>query len=194
LNSDDEFQAIAIRSPFSYNWECIMTTSETVTESPSDLARKVSADVLAACPFSIAQEYAEDYFRSAEAGHDEAEVRVPIRFLPTVISRRVELRFGIHSDGTETGRTHDEIRVRWSSGTWLLPAFHGTVRLRISGLATRVMVEGSYHAPFGVIGRVFDSLAGTYIARASVDDLAHRIAAYLEEREIEWRARLPIPT
>jgi hypothetical protein len=172
-----------------------MTTNATVTEeSPSDSARNVSADVLAACPFSIAQEYAEDYFRSAEAGHNEAEIRVPIRFLPTVIRRRVELRFGIHSDGTDGGRTHDEIRVRWSSGTWLLPAFHGTVRLRISGSATRVMVDGSYHAPFGVIGRVFDSLVGGYIARASVTDLAHRIAVYLEEREIEWRARLPIPT
>jgi hypothetical protein len=157
-------------------------------------ARKVSAEVLAVCPFSIAQNYASDYFRSAASGHEEAEIRVPIRFLPTVIQRRVALRFGIHSDGTEPGRTHDEIRVRWSSGTWLLPEFHGIVRLRIAGTATRVLVDGSYHAPFGAIGRVFDSLVGEYIARASVGDLAHRIAVYLEEREIEWRARLPIPT
>jgi hypothetical protein len=163
-------------------------------EQPKDvIARKVSGDVLAACPFSIAQEYATDYFRSAESGHDEAEIRVPICFLPTAIRRRVELRFGVHSDGTEPGRTHDEIRVRWSSGTWLLPAFHGTVRLRISGSATRVLVDGSYHAPFGVIGRVFDRLVGTYIARASVSDLAHRIAVYLEERERDWRASIAIP-
>jgi hypothetical protein len=155
--------------------------------------RKVSADVLAVCPFSIAQEYATDYFRSAELGHEEAEIRVPIRFLPTVIRRRVELRFGVHSDGTEAGRTHDEIRVRWSSGTWLLPEFHGTVRLRISGSATRVLVDGSYHAPFGVIGCVFDSLVGTYIARASVSDLAHRIAVYLEERERVWLASIAVP-
>ena len=46
-----------------------------------------------------------DYFRSAEADHEEAEIRVPIRFLPMVIRRRVALRFGIHSDGTEGGRT-----------------------------------------------------------------------------------------
>jgi hypothetical protein len=159
-----------------------------------DLARTVSADVLAVCPFSIAQEYAFDYFRSAEAGHDEAEIRVPIRFLPTVIRRRVALRFGIHTDDTEPGRTHDEIRVRWSSGTRLLPAFHGTVRLRIAGPATRVLVDGEYHAPFGVVGRVFDGVVGAYIARASVDDLAHRIALYLEERERAWRAKVSIPT
>jgi hypothetical protein len=157
-------------------------------------ARTVTAEMTASCPFSIAQEYASDYFRSAESGHEEAEIRVPIRFLPTVIRRRVQLRFGIHSDGTEAGRTHDEIRVRWSSGTWLLPEFHGTVRLRIAGLATRVLVDGSYHAPFGVIGRVFDNLVGAHISRASVSDLAHRIAVYLEEREKEWRSRVPIPT
>ena len=156
-------------------------------------ARKVTAEVFAICPFSIAEEYASDYFRSAESGHDEAEIRVPVRFLPTVIRRRVELRFGIHSDGTEPGRAHDEIRVRWSSGTWLLPAFHGTVRLRISGLGTRVLVEGSYHPPFGIIGRLFDYLVGTQIARASVSDLAHRVAVYLEERESVWRARIVVP-
>ncbi len=160
----------------------------------SDLAREVSADVLAVCPFSIAQEYASDYFRHAEAGHDEAEIRVPIRFLPTIIRRRVELRFGIHSDGAEPGRTHDEIRVRWSSGTWLLPEFHGSVRLRIAGSATRVLVDGSYHAPFGFAGRVFDSLIGEHIAHASVHDLAHRIAVYLEERERVWRAQVSIAT
>jgi hypothetical protein len=157
-------------------------------------ARTVSAEVLATCPFSIAQEYATHYFQRAEAGHDEAEIRVPIRFLPMVLRRRVELRFGIHSDGTDAGRMHDEIRVRWSSGTRLLPAFHGIVRLRISGLETRVLVEGSYHAPFGVVGRVFDNLVGAYIARASVSDLAHRIAVYLEEREADWRAGLANPT
>ena len=160
----------------------------------SDLAREVSADVLAVCPFSIAQEYAADYFRSAESGNDKAEIRVPIRFLPTFIRRRVTLRFGIHADGAEAGRTHDEIRVRWSSGTWLLPEFHGTVRLRIAGPATRVLIDGSYRAPLGVMGRVFDSLVGARIARASVDDLAHRIALYLEERERVWRARISLPT
>jgi hypothetical protein len=162
--------------------------------SSSADARKVTAEVFATCPFSIAEEYASDYFRNAASGHPEAEIRVPIRFLPTVIRRRVEFRFGIHSDGTEPGRAHEEIRVRWSSGTWLLPAFHGTVRLRISGLGTRVLVEGSYHPPFGVIGRLFDDVVGTHIARASVSDLAHRVALYLEEREKIWRARLAVPT
>jgi len=44
-----------------------------------------------------------------------------------------------------------------------------------------------------MFGRVFDWFIGAYIARASVNDLSQRIAAYLEEREQEWRARLTSP-
>jgi hypothetical protein len=156
--------------------------------------RTASAEALSTCPFSIAQEYAADYFRRAENGHDEAEIRVPIRFFPPAFHRRVELRFGIRRDASDAGRAHDEIRVRWNTGTPLLPDFHGTVRLRISGAATRVLVEGAYRAPLGAAGRLFDKLIGAYIARVSVSDLAHRIAANLEERECAWRARHTIGT
>jgi len=155
----------------------------------ANLVRSVTAEALAACPFSIAQEYASAYFRRAESGHQEAEIRVPILFLPALLRRRVGLTFGIHADDTEHGRTHDEIRVRWSTGTPLLPDFHGTVRMRIAGLATRILVDGGYHPPFGTFGYLFDWLIGAYIARASVGDLSHRIAAYLEERELDWRVR-----
>ena len=155
--------------------------------------RTVTAESLAACPFSIAQEYASDYFRRAEAGHEEAEIRLPILFLPEFLRRHVGLTFGIHADDTDGGRTHDEIRLRWSTGTPFLPDFHGTVRLRIAGSATRVLVDGGYHAPLGAFGRLFDRLIGAYIARASVNDLSQRIAEYLERREHEWRARLTSP-
>lgn len=159
----------------------------------SDGARTVRAESLAACPFSIAQEYAADYFRRAETGHEEATIRVPILFLPTFLRRRVGLTFGLHLDDAEAGRTHDEIRLRWSPGTSLLPDFHGTVRLRIAGSATRVLVDGRYHAPFGAFGRLFDWLIGAYIARATVNDLSQRLAAYLEERQQAWQARLTSP-
>lgn len=71
-------------------------------------------------------------------------------------------------------------------GRPLLPHFHGTVRFRIAGSATRVLVEGSYRPPFGSLGRLFDHLVGCHIARASVRDLARRLADYLEARERDW--------
>ena len=56
--------------------------------------RAVTIEAYAACPFSIAQEYAVDYLRRAQAGEAEADIRVPIRFLPGFIQRRVAVTFG----------------------------------------------------------------------------------------------------
>ena len=167
--------------------------SDKVRTQRSFAERVVVAEVQAVCPFSIAEEYAVDYLRRAQAHEVEAEVRVPIRFLPTFVHWRMAVTFCLHRDIREAGRRHNEIRVRWVSGTPLLPEFHGTVRLRIAGSGTLVLVEGSYRAPFDGLGRLFDQLVGSHIARSSVRDLTHRIARSLEARERDWRARIRHP-
>jgi hypothetical protein len=161
-----------------------------VPDAPESGNRKVAAEALAACTFSSAYEYATEYFRRAEQGHQEASIRVPFGFLPLSLNRRVQLVSERHPDSTEQGRPHDEIRIRWTAGTALLPDFHGTVRLRIAGVSTRVLVEGFYHPPLGTVGRLFDRIFGAYVADASVRDLAKRIAAYLVARDNDWRTRV----
>lgn len=152
----------------------------------------VTAEASADCAFSIAQEYATEYLRRAEAGGPEAEISVPWP-LPIPLRRRVALSFGLHSDDREEGRPHDEIRVRWLSGSALLPDFRGSVRFRIDGTRTRVLVDGSYAPPLGTLGRWFDALAGRRLARASLQDAADRLARHLTERERAWRAAHPAP-
>jgi hypothetical protein len=151
--------------------------------------RAVSLEEHAACPFSISQEYAVAYLRRAEAGESEAEIRVPIAFLPAFIRRRVALTFGLHYDQTESGRPHDEIHLHWNAGMPCLPDFAGTVRFRIAGTECDVLIDGSYRIPFGMLGRVFDDLVGRHIAIASLRDLARRIADALETSEREWRKK-----
>jgi hypothetical protein len=163
---------------------------QVVPPAPESGNRTVAAEALAACPFSSASEYAAEYFRRAEQGHQEASIRVPFGFLPFSLNRRVQLVSERHPDSTEQGRSHDEIRIRWTAGTVLLPDFHGTVRLRIAGVSTRVLVEGSYHPPLGTVGRLFDRILGGYVADASVRDLAKRIAANLVARNKEARRRV----
>jgi hypothetical protein len=150
----------------------------------------VSVQALADCPYSIAQEYAEDYLRRAEAGGPEATIRVPWPF-PLPLRQRVTLSFGVHSDVLEEGRPHDEMRVNWRSGSPLLPDFRGTVRFRIDGNRTRVLVDGGYLPPLGVLGRLFDVVLGRFIARAGLQDGADRLARHLTERERAWRAAHP---
>jgi len=142
---------------------------------------------LAECPFSIADEYAKEYLKRAESGGQEAYVRVPLlRPLPA-LAHRMRVSFGIHADISEHGRAHEEIRLRWSSGTRLLPDFRGTLNFRIEGLRTRILIEGSYAIPFGQFGRWFDRAIGQRIARATLQDFGDRIATYLSERERNWR-------
>jgi len=155
----------------------------------SNDVRTVALQEYAECPFSIAQDYAVEYLRRAEAGQPEAEIRVPLAFLPRVIRKSVEITFGLHYDVAERGRSHDEIRLHWGSGTSLLPNFRGTLRFRIAGSGTDVLIEGSYGIPLGMLGRIFDSVAGRHIARASLRDFARRIAQALETNQREWRAK-----
>lgn len=158
----------------------------TPTNDPARTA--ISLSTVAECPFSIADEYAKEYLERAEAGGQEAYIRVPW-FVPLPLPvRRVRMTFGLHRDVAEGGRAHDEIRFNWASGTRVLPDFRGTIMFRIEGARTRVLIDGSYAAPLGTLGRWFDAAIGKRVARASLRDLAERIAAYLAARERAWRA------
>ena len=150
--------------------------------------RRVLGDVTAICPFSVAQEYALEFLHAAEAGGSQAEIHVPVALLPLFLRQRVALTFNVQYDVAEPGRRHDEIRIAWDAGVSLLPKFAGTIRFRIQGANTRVLVEGAYRVPFGILGAAFDRIIGGAIARASVSDLARRIAAFLNVRQSVWRA------
>lgn len=149
---------------------------------------EISVSALAECSFSIAQEYATEFLRRAEAGGPEATIRVPWPSPFGFLHHHVALSFGIHEDVLEEGRRHDELRFRWQSGSRLLPDFRGTMRFRIEVLRTRVHVAGGYTVPLGVVGSCFDQLVGKWLARASLQELADRVAAYLGECESTWRA------
>jgi hypothetical protein len=139
-----------------------------------------------ACPFSIAEEYAVQYLKQAEAGGPEAVVRVPLPLLPTM-SRKVSMSFGLAFDVSEAGRQHDEIRLHWNSGSPLFPNFRGTIRFRIDGTGSVIMIDGSYEAPFGRLGKWFDRIVGRRIAERTLADLARRISCDLEQKERGWR-------
>jgi hypothetical protein len=153
--------------------------------------RTVLANAHAKCPFSVAQEYATDFLEQAECSGEQAEVRVPMRLFGLTLHHRVGLRFRVRSDGSEPGRSHDRLQIAWTSGTALLPDFHGDIKFRIDGGATRILIDGRYRAPLGALGRLLDTSIGVHVAEASVHDLALRVAGYLERRQREWLARRP---
>jgi hypothetical protein len=144
----------------------------------------VTVEQICECPFSMAQEYTEQYLQQAEGGGEKSRLRSPIPLL----GHRVKMSFGLWLDITEAGPQHEEIRLLWKSGTNVLPDFHGTIRFRIHGRDTLLGVEGKYVPPLGWFGAAFDTLLGRHIARYTLHDLARRICRFLEHSEHGWRA------
>jgi hypothetical protein len=157
------------------------------------LAARVVVERVVRCPFSVAHDYAEDFFAGAAQGVD---LHVPLRdILPTPggqLRRPVRLVAQRFPDEHEPGRAHDAMEIDWTAGTHLFPDFHGTLRLRIASVEeTRLTLEGSYQPPFGAFGLVFDLAVGRRIARATMHDLLRRLGHAMEQREAEFRARDP---
>ena len=151
---------------------------------------RVVVESLVRCPFSVAHDYAEDFFAHAERG---IELHVPLRDLaPTRgghLRRPVRLVAQRMPDEHEPGRAHDAMEIDWTAGTRFFPDFHGALRLRIASVdETRLTLEGCYQPPFGAFGKVFDVLIGRRIARATMRDLLRRLGDAMEQREAEFRA------
>jgi nucleotide-binding universal stress UspA family protein len=146
----------------------------------------VHAEIIANCPFSIAGEYASDYLKDAERGNRVSVLRAG------PLGHRVTLGFRFRTDTTEPGRPHDEILLDWSAGTAWLPNFRGTLRMRINGERTRLILDGNYAPPGGPLGVLFDAIGGSRMARATANDLLRRIAGALEDEEILWEKRLAV--
>jgi hypothetical protein len=156
---------------------------------PPIIAR-IAVEAVAKVPFSVAHEYAEEFFQAAERYVD---VRVPLRdlfwALRGKLHKPVKLTFALHPDEVDGGRIHDAMLVEWHAGTSLFPQFHGTLRMRIASVdATRLILEGAYRPPLGWAGVIFDRLFGRHIARATMQDLLGRLVVRMEHREGEFRA------
>jgi hypothetical protein len=153
---------------------------------------RIAVERIARVPFSVAHEYAEEFFRDAERYVD---VRVPLRdlfwALRGKLHKPVRLTFALHPDEADGGRVHDAVLVEWHAGTSLFPQFHGALRMRIATIdTTRLILEGAYRPPLGWVGVVFDRIAGRRIARATMSDLLGRLVVRMEHREAEFRAGL----
>jgi len=160
-----------------------------VTTNDDATLTEISVEKRCACPFSIAQEYAQQYLQRAEAGGAEPLAVYPFALPFFSLRRSVAMSFSLASDETEPGRAHDQVIVRWTSGFALLPDFRGTIRFRPEHNETLVMIDGTYKPPFGRPGAVFDRLIGKWIATSTVSDLLRRITASLEDQQRAWLRR-----
>lgn len=146
---------------------------------------RVVVERVVLCPFSVAHDYAEDFFADASRG---VELHVPLRDLGR-LRQPVRLVAERLHDDDDPGRVHDRLEIDWSAGTRFFPDFHGALSLRIDSVETTLLsLDGTYQPPFGPFGSVFDVVAGRRIARATMRDLLERLGDAMEAREVEFRA------
>jgi hypothetical protein len=162
-----------------------------VTTNDDATLTEISVEKRCACPFSIAQEYAQQYLERTETGGPAPLVVYPFALPFFSLRRSVAMSFSLASDVTEPGRAHDQVLLRWTSGFGLLPDFRGTIRFRPEHGGTLVMIDGTYKPPLGRPGAMFDRLIGKWIATSTISDLLRRIAASLELQQREWLAKQP---
>lgn len=129
------------------------------------------------CPFSAVIEFAEEALRG----------RRDITLSPAPpLRQQVYLDSRVTDDLTDTARKHEALLLAWTpSFTKLFPDFHGVLTVRPKGRGAWLRLQGSYEPPLGAAGRIFDALAGRFIAKRTLRRLLRDVAETVEQR---WRA------
>jgi hypothetical protein len=142
------------------------------------------------CPFSVAQEYAEDFFTAAVR---DVTFSVPFQKLVPSLGARlrgsVKLGFREPIDIFGHGRRHDALAIVWSGESMMFADFRGTLELRIASITTtKATLQGHYRPRFGILGAVFDRVFGHRVAETMLQTLMDSLADALEHREARYRA------
>lgn len=143
----------------------------------------VSATRYCDCPFSAVIEYSEEALR----------LRPDITLSPAPpAGAQVHIDSQLTDDVSDTSRKHDALLLSWKPpAARVFPGFHGALTVRPAGRGTSMRIHGSYEPPFGAAGRVFDTLAGRFIARLTMRRLLRDIARAVERRWQTFRRELP---
>jgi hypothetical protein len=112
----------------------------------------------------------------------------------SLLSRDIEIRVVGVEEGTMHRSPATKILVEWHAlkNQKLFPTMTATLSLYpLSGTETQLDFEGRYQPPLGVVGDIFDGLAGHRLAEAAVLELVREIATWLR---VSFEGRAPAHT
>jgi hypothetical protein len=153
--------------------------------------RTVRGQVVVACPFSVAIEFAENYVSRRTWSGGGRLLRL---WAPLVPARgRVALGWTVYAHAT-TGRDHTDaarrheamwIRLRPASG---LPFPHVAAALTARPHQGRTLLHlaAEYVPPFGMVGAAFDSLIGKWLAERALLGFLSEMKLSIEAQHEEF--------
>jgi hypothetical protein len=143
--------------------------------------------ILIQCPLGQTQQGLERFLASLrdKDGVSHVRLRVPVdgqtNALGLSIDREVRLEA---KKGRDAANLNDLIVVSWSpEGPLVFPSFEGTLDLwsEENGKVSCLELNGSYSAPFGVAGQIFDAAVGHEIAQATARQFLQDMRSAIEK-------------
>jgi hypothetical protein len=138
----------------------------------------VSAEVKAPSGFAVA--FLNTYVRDLGEGRDAI---IPLRYTikqlaGLTLERDVTVRVE-YLPGPDGGAA--QLNVAWEPDMSLFPSFNGTLQTESTGDCTCMMtIAGTYDAPGGVAGQLFDAVLGVRIARGTIEELLEQFRGAVE--------------
>ena len=88
-------------------------------------------------------------------------------------------------DRTDRARLHDALLLVWKpEHRTVFPDFHGVLTVRPLRRGASIRLQGRYEPPFGVAGKLFDAVAGRYIAKRTLKRLLDQLVVDIEARYV----------
>jgi hypothetical protein len=145
----------------------------------------INESVIVECPPERAQAYLLKHFEKSADGRGQAMLR-----LTSTVGPETGSHVTIKRDATATfapapgaGGLEYQVLIDWVPTTnEPLPSFSGVFRVQWDEDygSCRLVLEGQYDAPLGVIGKAFDAVVGHRIARNTVTTLLEQLRLDIE--------------
>ena len=144
---------------------------------------KLQEHVDIACPFHYLIHHVQRYFTVHRRGRtpgsftltlDVAKIGLPAK---VQAQHEVRMQYAVRKDAQ-----HGEvIALSWDPDDRFMPTFEGELHgeQRPPG-GSKLVLAGSYNAPMGPVGAVFDALLGKRIAAATAATLLHDVKQFVE--------------
>jgi hypothetical protein len=146
---------------------------------------KIYQAVYVDCPPQRAQAYVLNHFENARRHH--GRVMIP---LTATLGSRTGAHVTLERDATATfapstdgGGLEYQVQIEWTPATnEPLPKFDGTFRVQWDEEfgRCRLVLEGDYEPPLGLVGKAFDAAVGRKIAQSTAQALLESLRVEIE--------------
>jgi hypothetical protein len=146
---------------------------------------KIYQAIYVDCPPQRAQAYLLSHFENSRRRHGRAMVPLTATLgsksgAHVTVERNATATF---APSTNVGGLEYQVQIEWTPATnEPLPKFDGTFRVQWDEEygRSRLVLEGEYEPPLGIVGRAFDATVGRRVAQNTVESLLETLRLEIE--------------